>query len=339
MNKQPTICFVAGRSGGHLLPCLTKAYQVAAQEKGCNLLFFATSTDLDKKILQHFSLPHRTISLPLDNVPYNNKWQLPLFFWHLCRSWLMSTYHLLRQRPQKIVSMGGYISIPVCIAATMLRIPIELYELNAVPGKAVTFLAPLARTIFVCFEESKKYLPIKKCTFAQYPVRFSSVSFGTQKEALAALGLDMGKKTILVLGGSQGSLFLNNLMKNWLATAQDFSAIQIIHQTGAHDKTDWQNIYATKNITALIFDYTHEIEHMYRAADIILCRAGAGTLFEVCFFGKKCITIPLETATTDHQKTNAYALAQQYPHLITVLGQQEVEQHQQKFFALLHENL
>jgi UDP-N-acetylglucosamine--N-acetylmuramyl-(pentapeptide) pyrophosphoryl-undecaprenol N-acetylglucosamine transferase len=339
MSAQPTICFVAGRSGGHLLPCLTKAYQVAVQEKGCNLLFFATNTDLDKKILNNFSLPHRTISLPLENVPYNNKLKLPLFFLSLARSWFMSMYHLIRQRPQKVISMGGYVSIPVCIAAKMLRIPIELYELNAIPGKAIKFLAPLANTIFVCFEESKKHFALKKCTFAQYPVRFLPASFGSQQDALAALGLDKNKKTVLVLGGSQGSVFLNSLMKAWTATSKDFTAIQIIHQTGAQDKTDWQKIYAEKNITALIFDYTHDIEYIDRAADVVVCRAGAGTLFEVCFFGKKCITIPLETATTDHQKTNAYAVAQQYPQLVTVLGQKEVENNPQKFFELLNENV
>ena len=318
MHHRSTICFVAGRSGGHLLPALTLAKQYSEH----NILFFSTDSTLDKKILQDTTY----IPLTLENVPYKKPWLLPKFCYNLTKALCKSLYYLHKNKPQKIISTGGYIAIPVCMAATLLRIPIKLHELNVIPGKALKFLAPLATTITVCFEQSKKYLPTQKCALGSYPLRFNAVHTQlTKQQACKLLGLDPHKKTLLILGGSQGSLFINTMIKQWIEHSSDLhSTIQVIHQTGAHDTTDWKTYYKSKTISALVFDYYNELATCYAAADVVVCRSGAGTLFETLFFEKLCITIPLETTTTSHQVTNAHAMAAQHQKLFTVIRQEEI---------------
>ncbi len=126
------------------------------------------------------------------------------------------------------------------------------------------------------------------------------------------------------MGGSQGSLFLNTCIKKWIQQAADTQDIQFIHQIGHQDTFDWQTFYNNNNIAAYIFTFSNTIQDCYNAADVIICRAGAGTLFEIAFFNKPCITIPLETAYTDHQVTNACAFKKLYPTNVTILYQKEI---------------
>lgn len=208
-----------------------------------------------------------------------------------------------------------------------MRIPITIYSLDAVPGKAIQFLTPFATSIVTCFASAQHYFPAQKCTVGTYPIKF------TEKDniidtfsARHALQLSPEKKTILVLGGSQGSLFLNECMKQLISNAE-FAAndIQFIHQTGAADATDWHAFYASHNVNAHVFSYHPNLALMYAAADLIICRAGAGTLFEIKFFNKPCIIIPLSTVTTSHQIDNARAMSSEYPTLFYTLAQGDVE--------------
>ena len=115
--------------------------------------------------------------------------------------------------------------------------------------------------------------------------------------------------------------------------------MQIIHQTGSTDTTDWKNFYESAGVTAHIFSYYPHLALMYSAADLIICSAGAGTLFEIKFFNKQCIIIPLSTSTTDHQLYNARAMADEYPELFHTIGQQDVEKNPAILFATLKEFL
>lgn len=333
-----TICFVAGRSGGHLVPCITKAAQLA-EEQQLSVLFFTTATSLDKKILTESPFISHVVRLSLENVPYKKIHRYPFFMWQFLSACIVSARTLRAHRPGKVISMGGYVSIPVCLVAYLLRIPIELYELNVIPGKTIQFLSSLSDKVFVCFEQSKRYFPPQISTLTQYPIRFSKhEQHASQELAYKHLAFEHARKTILILGGSQGSIFLNTLIKEWIIShAASHSLIQIIHQTGNLESFDWQKFYASHGIPAILFDYRPDIAMMYSAADVIICRAGAGTLFEATFFHKKCITIPLQTATTDHQLHNAYAMAAIFPHLVTVIEQKDIENDYTLFFNNLTE--
>jgi len=326
MKKKKTICFVAGKSGGHLIPALTLAKKFSKQNKNTFVLLFTTKSILDKKIVSESNSINKNVYINLGNITYKNPLKLLRFAIHSIIAFFKSFFHLCKTRPQKVVSLGGYVSVPVCLAAFVLRIPIELFELNAVPGKAIAFLSPITTSINVCFEQTTSYFNPKKCQLAQYPIRFEEESCENIAPILHKHNLLPSKYTILILGGSQGSVAINNIMKMWMTKNRNIlNQIQIIHQTGAYDSTNWHEFYKVLNVTAITFDFKNEIKDYYQAADIVICRSGAGTLFETIFFQNKCITIPLETNTTSHQIDNATAMANTYPQFVKTFRQKELE--------------
>jgi len=329
MNTQ-TICCVAGKSGGHIIPCLTVLKDNHYKEH--NVLFFSANTPLDTTILSDNKNVTWHIMLPLSTRA--GSYIKTLF--NACSSFVLSFFYLWKYKPTSIITTGGIVAIPTCIAGYILRIPITLYSLDAVPGKAIQFLTPLATSIITPFATSQKYFPTHKCSVAPYPIKYDSIF--DQKTALQKLQLPSNKRTIAILGGSQGSLFLNDCIKQWINDSS-FSAdtMNIIHQTGSLDSTDWQQLYASKNITAHVFSYHPDLALMYAAADLIICRAGAGTLFEIKFFNKPCIIIPLMTKTTTHQVDNARAMASEYPELFHTLAQSDVEKDPHILFTCIDE--
>lgn len=336
MNTQ-TICCVAGKSGGHIIPCLTIAHTTQTNNTTINILFFSANTPLDKKILADNNKVTWHIMLPLSTRAES----FLKLIWHTISSFVISLIYLCKHRPQQIITTGGIVAIPTCVAGFLLRIPITLYSLDAVPGKAIQALTPLATIIITPFATSTKYFPAQKCSVAPYPIKYQTTdSMITQQVAQKKLGLSSIKKTVLILGGSQGSLFLNQCMQQWINDPSFPSQeIQIIHQTGSIDDTDWQKLYASKNITAHVFSYYPDLALMYVAADLIICRAGAGTLFEIKFFNKQCIIIPLTTSTTTHQVDNAHAMASEYPELFCVIAQKDVEKDATLLHALILKHL
>lgn len=316
-HKQKIICFVAGHSGGHIIPCLTLANKYSDYK----INFITTNKKLDNQILSNQNL-NKILNLNLHKIP-NKIFHLPKFAFLLIFSFFKSFIFLIKDRPKKLITTGGLIGIPVFIAAKLLQIKSEIYELNVVPGKTTKFLEKLKPEIKICFEESQKYFK-NKCTVIDYPVRFSEKDKSADKsEIYKKISFDSNKKTILILGGSQGSIFLNDITQKFLEK-YNLQNIQIIHQTGANDKRNWPEFYKTKNIPSLIFSYNQNIKEFYLISDLILCRAGAGTLAEIIFFNKKCITIPLEANTTSHQTLNATTLAKKYTNIVA-LKQNEME--------------
>jgi len=335
MNTQ-IICCVAGKSGGHIIPCLTIAHN-NTNDKTAKTLFFSANTPLDKTILANNKAVSWHIMLPLSSRA-GSYIQLG---WHAFSSFIVSFFYLCKHRPSHIITTGGIVAIPTCIAGFMLRIPITLYSLDAVPGKAIQALTPLATSIITPFATSQHYFPAHKCSVAPYPIKYKSTdNCVDQSHARKNLHLSPQKKTVLLLGGSQGSLFLNQCMQQWI-NDQSFNPenIQIIHQTGSVDDTDWQTLYASKNITAHVFSYYPDLALMYSAADLIICRAGAGTLFEIKFFNKQCIIIPLKTNTTTHQVDNAHAMASEYPEMFHSIAQNDVEKDPTILFTTIQQLL
>src|SRR5438309_5009406 len=285
MNTK-TICCVAGKSGGHIIPCLTIAQNDNRNNNNdtrTNILFFSANTPLDKKILAENNMIIRHIMLPLSSRAES----YIKLAWHAFSSFILSFFYLCKHKPEKIITTGGIVAIPTCVAAFILRIPITLYSLDAVPGKAIQALVPLATSIITPFAKSTHYFPAQKCSIAPYPIKYQTITnVADQQAAQEQLRLSSSYakasedtssiKTLLILGGSQGSLFLNNYIKQWINDPSFPSHdIQIIHQTGSLDDTDWQQLYASKNITAHVFSYYPDLALMYAAADLIICRAGA----------------------------------------------------------------
>lgn len=322
-------CFVAGKSGGHILPALAKAREFLNESPNNKVLFIATSNELDKRLLKNVETNIFVYYLPIKPIPGKKIWYYPLFIYTFLTSLSKSMHLLLKKKPDSIVSMGGFISIPVCLAGLLLRIPYHLYELNVIPGKANKLLVRWASTINICFQQTQNYFNTS-CTFVPYPLKHSCPPKEQRKQSK--------HKTLLIIGGSQGSVFLNTIIKKWIEQRTKVSKLFIMHQTGVHEAQHYKEFYKTKSVQADVFAFDSCITHRYQQADLIICRSGAGTLFELAQLQKPCITIPLPTTITDHQRHNAQAMSQQYPFIYT-LSQEEVTNSQEVFFKLLEDKL
>lgn len=312
-HASDTICYIAGHSGGHIIPCLTLAQQEKAR-CNCTTIFITSTKELDKHIIKESGVIDYHYTLP---IMQKRRWYLiPLLLSSLIWSWIKALFIFIRHRPAYVISTGSIIAIPGCIAAWMLRIPIILFEVNAKPGKTIIFLSRFAQKIYVCFSQPKHFFTNVRCEIQPYPIRFTS-ELRTIPSQLAHFTPD--HFTVFIQGGSQGSSGINQLIKQFIIAHPSYAHhIQIIHQTGGSHES-WQQFYAQHHIASHVFAYEHDVAAYYQHADLIICRSGAGSLFEVLHFHKPCITLPLATSTTHHQLDNARAMAAAYPELFQVI--------------------
>lgn len=345
--NQSTICFVAGGSGGHIIPLLVLAEEQCTQNNATPLFMITTKT-IDGIIREQYSPTARFVSFSCMTPPSLNRfWRYPLFCAQFFFIFFKSLFLFLYHRPTALVTTGGYLSIPVCLAAFVARIPLDVYELNAVPGRASRVLAFIAKNVYVVFESCQKVLHASKVT--RYPLRFSSASLGvTREQALVQLIEEQKIKknpfllckerpTLFVMGGSQGSTYINEVIKRWCTLLPDTLLFQVIHQVGFSDEAAWKNFYGGRKIPAIVFKYRHDIIPCYRVADVILTRAGAGSLFEIEFFKKRSIVIPLTGAASNHQQDNAYEMARKYPLLFHIQEQQPLDRAVVEFHNCMQE--
>lgn len=311
------IAVVAGKSGGHILPALVIAEREREQHE--ELLVFTTNAALDRQlVMQKNNVQH---------VPLNISGSTVLLAKNLCVAWWHTLSVLREKRPSKIVSTGGLVSVPVCLAAWWLKIPIDLYELNVIPGKAVRFLAPFATRVCVVWKGVVVLGAGKKVVRVPYPLRFVPNDFLSKEEARVKLGYPRDAHIILVLGGSQGSLGLNKFFLRVIQTldVSTRARIFIAHQTGNNESLALRAAYEEAGITSDLFAYRNDIATVLCAADCVVSRAGAGALAELIFFKKKALIVPLETAATDHQLDNARAAIAEHGDLLSLVRQPDLE--------------
>lgn len=225
---------------------------------------------------------------------------------------------LLKLYPDVVVSKGGYASVPTVIAASWLRIPIIIHESDARPGRANVLAAKTAVRIGIAFESAKEGFPKKyqsKVAKTGIPVRKRLMQLMPKEEAKKLLGLDASVPTVFIMGGSTGSTRINETVLDALPTLVSFA--NVIHQTG---KANYESVRATSKV--IIEKSEHkERYHPYpylnaetlaqaaSAADVVIARAGSGSITEIALWGKPAILIPIPEAISHDQRTNAYAYA------------------------------
>jgi UDP-N-acetylglucosamine--N-acetylmuramyl-(pentapeptide) pyrophosphoryl-undecaprenol N-acetylglucosamine transferase len=351
-----TLFLIAAGSGGHMLPAYTLAQQWKQTQQQSSVVFFTGTSPLERKLSANQPAVDHTYHVTLSKMSW---WMLPVVAAQAAYLCMKSFFYIFKYRPAKIITTGGMHGLPICLAAWICRVPIELYELNVIPGKAVSALLPLATTVHHVFKATKQYCRwgwwsfASKCVLSDYPLRFTATDRIDNKGELIAVvnnqlrhhhdepRFEQQRKTILIVGGSQGSTLLNRLMRSFVKkhAASIQNTIQIIHQTGALEENIWQSFYEQHHIPALTFGYDKRIHYYYQLADIVVCRAGAGTLFELAFFNRPSIVIPLIAHTTDHQVLNAQTMADEHPGIFTIIKQQIVAQDASVFFKILAEKI
>lgn len=214
-------------------------------------------------------------------------------------------WHLFIFMPNVIFSKGGYGSVPVVIAAWIWHIPVLIHESDAIPGLANRFSAKLAQRIAISFMDTAHYFPETKTALTGNPVRGSL--FGASKEgAQKMLGLDAQKKTLLVLGGSQGAQAINDVI--FAALPGLLERCNLIHQCGPNNFEPLKQLLNNRIPPGyLLYPFLDEdlLRESYAAADLVVSRAGAGTIAEIAALGKPSIVIPLPNSASEHQLKNA----------------------------------
>ena len=220
-----------------------------------------------------------------------------------------------RARPDVLLGMGSYSTVPPALAARLLGVPVVLHEANAVPGSAISFLARGARSVGIAFATAAEHLPRTRTVMTGLPMR----AFGG--EILRDAPLREGVFTVLIMGGSQGAHALNVLAPAAvLALHRQGRAVQVIHLSGRADEGAVRAVYAAAGVPQLVFGFLAEIGGAYLRADLAVCRSGAGTCMELARCGLPAILVPLPTARRNHQWHNARELEQRG-------GARVIEQH------------
>ena len=329
LYKYNKITFAAGKSGGHIIPCLTLAHNIKTYNPLFKASFLTTSSPLDISIMSHYSNLYDVCqTVPLERIPSHITGYFS-FIIDFTVSIIKSFLFFYKTQPDIVFSTGGIVALPATIAAYIMNIPIHLYELNTKPGKAIEYLSHIADTIYTTFDDISFDNIKQKPLYLPYPIRYTQEELNTNSsDARRSLGLNPSKHTITILGGSQGSESLNMIIKNMIEHLKvSPHDVQFIHQTGSHHVEFLKNLYKEYGFDAYVFGYAHNLTPMYAAADLIIGRAGAGTIFECHAFFKKTILVPLETVTTDHQKNNALQAQKFFSNVFSVAFQKDLESH------------
>jgi UDP-N-acetylglucosamine--N-acetylmuramyl-(pentapeptide) pyrophosphoryl-undecaprenol N-acetylglucosamine transferase len=196
------------------------------------------------------------------------------------------------------------------LAALGLRIPLFIVEPNSYAGLANRNLGRLADKVVLCFPGTgaQKFFPPGK-TVKLGPLVRQGIEKGNRDTALADFGLEPGRFTVFVMGGSGGAHAINMAMKQAAAHLNDFKALQVLHQTGEKDAVEVAVGYRDAGVKAVVLPYIHDMAGAFAAADLVICRSGATTVAELAVCGKRAVLVPFPFAADNHQAFNAATLA------------------------------
>ncbi|MFH1784268.1 MAG: undecaprenyldiphospho-muramoylpentapeptide beta-N-acetylglucosaminyltransferase [bacterium] len=299
------VLIAAGGTGGHVYPGIAVAQRLRANN--IKVLLVGKKKKLASRIAQEYELPFKGIH----SAPFPRKVSFSLIklAFILPFAILESVFIILSFKPHVIMGTGGYVSFPVVVAGFMLRVPTIIHEQNSIPGLTNRVLSKIATSITISFMSTQRYFPAKKTILTGNPVREGIVSMEKAK-ALEYLQLKDYKRTVLVLGGSQGAHSINRAVGEALSFMDNIrDTVQFIHITGEKDYDEVKALYQEKGYSARVAAFMHDIEYAYKSANIVICRAGATTLAEITTLGIAAVIVPYPFATDDHQKKNAAFLA------------------------------
>jgi len=291
-----TVMMAGGGTGGHVLPALAVARELS--RRGHRPVFVGTREGFEAKLVpsEGFAIEYIRIG-GLNRVGWRaaarTLAQLPWSVASSCRA-------IRLHRPAALFSMGGYVAGPPMIAAAMARLPIVAMEPNAVPGMVTRRLAPFVRRALVGFAETARHFP-GRAEVTGLPVR---------EEFFAIPPKPRGDRlTILVTGGSQGSKRINETVRAaWPLLREYPRPVRLIHQTGAAMYAETAASFAESGIEGEVASFLADMPIRFDGADLVVGRAGAGAVAELCAAGKPSILIPFPYAADDHQAKNAEAL-------------------------------
>lgn len=305
MKQQLNILISGGGTGGHIFPAIAIANEIKRRKPNANILFVGAENkmEMEKVPKAGYKIEGLWISgfkrsFDLSNLSFPIK---------LITSYFKSGSIVKKFNPDVAIGTGGFASGPALNAAMRHGVPALIQEQNSYPGVTNKILSRKAKTVCVAYNNMEQFFPADKVVKTGNPVRQNIVLCNVKPEkARKDFDLDLESKIVFIVGGSLGSRTLNNCLIGGLQQFKDAN-IQVIWQTGAlmfdvckHAAKGYDNVK--------VFDFIYNIDHAYAAADVIISRAGAIAISELCLVGKPIILVPFPAAAEDHQTKNAMAL-------------------------------
>ncbi len=304
-----------GGTGGHIYPAI--AIASALQEANPSLEFLFVGAEGKMEMEKVPKAGFRIIGLPIVGINRQHMWKNLLFPIKLLRS-LSKAFAILKEfKPDLAIGVGGYASGPMLIAAYVKGIPFVIQEQNSFAGITNKLLSKKAQHIFVAYPGMEKFFPKEKIKLLGNPVRKDLIeSKNKRAQAAKFFGLDAEKSTVLVIGGSQGARSINLAIEKGLQELEK-TGVQLVWQTGVpFENQAKQSTAKNPSLSSYVSAFIYEMDLAYAMADIVISRAGALSVSEICLAGKASVLVPFPNASEDHQTENALSLVRQQAALI-----------------------
>lgn len=301
-RRQKPIVVMAGGTGGHVFPALAVAEYLRAQ--GETIVWLGTRNGIEARLVPAADFAIEWLSV--QGLRGKNFATLILAPFKLVWACAQAFSTLLRLRPKAVLGMGGFVAGPGGLMAWLLRIPLFIHEQNSVLGLTNRLLSRLAKHSYVAFPEVAQSLPRSTCI--GNPVRADLCDLAEPKSRLA--GREKQPVKLLVIGGSLGAAALNRCLPQALALIDRAERPQVKHQCGEKHLASCEQQYADAKVDAEVNVFIDDMRAAYAWADLVVCRAGALTVAELCAVGIASILIPFPYAVDNHQYHNALFLEQ-----------------------------
>ena len=311
MNEVLKVIISGGGTGGHIFPAVSIANEIRAKCPEAEILFVGAEGRMEMQRVPAAGYPIK--GLPVAGFDRKNLLKnIPVLF-KLLKSRSMARQIVKEFQPQVAVGVGGYASGPTLNVCGDMGIPTLLQEQNSYAGVTNKLLAKHASRICVAYDGMERFFPAEKILFTGNPVRQNLLDDTLSKDdAVRAFGLVPGKRTILIVGGSLGARTVNESILGNLPLVRQQSSVQFIWQTGKYYSEEIRAELERRGKPAnlVVMDFISDMRQAYAAADLVISRAGAGSISEFCLLGKPVVLVPSPNVAEDHQTKNALALVQ-----------------------------
>lgn len=307
-QKELRVIISGGGTGGHIFPAVSIANAIKAKRPDAKILFVGALGRMEMQRVP--AAGYEIKGLPICGFDRKNMLRNVIVLYRIWKSQRMARKIIKEFKPMAAVGVGGYASGPTLNECASMGIPCLIQEQNSYAGVTNKLLAKKAKRICVAYEGMDRFFPADKIVITGNPVRQSLIENSISREdAIKSFGLDPEKKTILLVGGSLGARTINESIMQHLDMVEN-SGVQFIWQTGKYyNAAIMEKLNAYKKLPMLkVTDFISDMGAAYKAADLVISRAGASSISEFCLIGKPVILVPSPNVAEDHQTKNAMAL-------------------------------
>ena len=311
MSEKLRVIISGGGTGGHIFPAVSIANAIRAKHPDAEILFVGALGRMEMQRVP--AAGYEIKGLPICGFDRKNPLKNIKVLYKIWKSQRMAKRIIKQFRPMVAVGVGGYASGPTLNKAAAMGIPCLIQEQNSYAGVTNKLLAKKAEKICVAYDGMERFFPADKIIKTGNPVRQALLDTSLSRgDAIRSFGLDPQKKTILLVGGSLGARTINESVMQHLDLVRQSSDTQFIWQTGKYYHADIQAQLAQQPSPVIqnmkVTDFISDMGAAYKAADLVISRAGASSISEFCLIGKPVILVPSPNVAEDHQTKNAMAL-------------------------------